>query len=58
MLVGGNFFFFSNKTLEGKGERRSRTRVVVGRPPVEGGGPLVLDEPLGPRAGLRGPAAE
>lgn len=36
----------------------SPTCVVQGRPSVDGGGPVGLDEPLGPRPGLSGPAAE
>lgn len=44
--------------VEHGGEHTSPTCVVQGRPSVDRGGPVALDEPLGPRPGLSGPAAE
>lgn len=43
---------------EDEGEQAVPTCVVECRPSVDGGGPRWLDEPLGARPGLSGPAAE
>lgn len=43
---------------EDDGKQAGPTCVVECRPSVDGGGPRGLDEPLGARPGLSGPAAE
>ena len=44
--------------LQHKGEHKDPTCVVEGRASVDRGSPVGLDEPLGVRPGLSGPAAE